>query len=270
MLVLLLLAGFYGYVVYNEKIPCVTPLTYSLASYDARFELPKAEVQNDLENAAAAWNDALNKEMLVGGDHPDLPVTFVYDTTQAAVDTIEALGNNIDVLKSQLTQVANEYGTLKKQYDALNAQGKATQKMYDDLQALYARYEALRKQINADVAAGQKIPTGEVEEGKYVSDASGTRIYVYAFQDKTELTRTLIHEFGHALGLNHVKNPESIMYPSNNISGNTTLTDEDMAELARACSTARESANGRIYIALEPVFNFLRPYISQFQSSLAK
>jgi len=270
IVVLLGLAGYAGYMLYAREIPCVAPLRYELVSYDSRFGLPKSEVEADLKNAAQVWNDALKTSALVESSDPDLPVSFVYDKTQAAVDSIENLSNNIDTLKAQLTQVANEYGDLKKQYDSLNARHQATQEMYDNLQTLYARYEALRKQINADVAAGQQIPTGEVEEGKYVSDAAGTRIYIYAFQDKTELERTLIHELGHALGLEHVKNADSIMYPSNNSSQNTSLTKEDLAELARACDLSKNSLEGKAYVALLPAYKIVGPYFDEFRARLAK
>ncbi|HEV8677565.1 MAG TPA: matrixin family metalloprotease [Candidatus Paceibacterota bacterium] len=240
-------AGFF-YTVSKEVIPCVTPITFSLVSYDSRFGAPEQEIELDMRRAATVWNDALGMKALVeASGTPELPVSFVYDDTQATVDTIDELSGDIDTLKSQLTDVANQYGTFKKQYDSLNAKGQATQAMYDGLQTLYQRYEALRAKINSDVAQGQALPSGSVEEGLYTSDASGTRITIYAFQDKNELMRTLIHEFGHALGLGHVSNPDSIMYPSNDASQSTTLTKEDLAELSRACAIARAQPNAVLY-----------------------
>ncbi len=255
LVVLLGLFGYLGYEIYNQQIPCVKPLRYALVASDERFGISDAEIKTDLKQAAAVWNNALGIDALEVSANPDLPVRFVYTKTQANVDTIGTLSTNIDTLKAQLTEVANQYGTLKKQYDALNSKGKATQQMYDELQTLFARYEALRKQINADVAAGQQIPTGEIEEGKYVSDKDGTRIYIYAFQDKTELMRTLTHEFGHALGLDHVANANSIMYPSNNKSTSLALSKEDKAELARVCGITQHSFSGVIYKYIHKVMD---------------
>jgi hypothetical protein len=249
LVVLAALCGYFAYVVHEQVIPCVTPVTYSLASLDDRFGISKEEADLDLKKAAAVWNDALGKDALVEakGAAPELPVSFVYDKTQATVDTLEHLSDDIDTLKQELTDVANQYGTLKSRYDALNAQGHATQDMYDQLQTLYGRYEALRKKINADVAQGTSIPTGSVEEGLYTSDKDGTRITIYAFQDKAELLRTMTHEFGHALGLEHVANSASIMYPSNSDTASLALSREDKAELARVCSAAEQSTLGVLY-----------------------
>ncbi|MES2006929.1 MAG: matrixin family metalloprotease [Patescibacteria group bacterium] len=267
--VLIGLAAFLGYTVYTADIPCVTPITYSLATVDERFNLSTKEVETNLKVAAAVWNEAVGKEVLKAGEKATLPVSFVYDKTQKTVDTLSSLEEEIDTAKAELTKIANEYAALKATYDAANSKGRATQQMYDDLQTLYGRYETLRKKINTDVARGRALPTGEIEEGKYIRDQEGTRIYIYAYQDKTELKRTLIHEFGHALGLGHVENENSIMYPSNNTSQSLSLSKEDKAELSKVCDAAEQSFLAKIYIATEPVMNFLSPYIVKLQA-LAK
>ena len=267
--VLLGLGGYFGYTVYTAEIACITPITYSLASTDERFNLTTKEIEADLAMAAEVWNKAVGREVLRVGQDAVLPVAFVYDKTQKTVDTISSLEENIDASKEALTEIANEYATLKTQYEKLNARGQATEAMYNELQVLYNRYETLRKKINADISRGRALPVGEIEEGKYISDQEGTRIYIYAFQDKTELKRTLIHEFGHALGLGHVENENSIMYPSNNTSQNLSLSKEDIAELTRACDEAKNTTLGKLYIWSEPAIDFIDPYIKQL-AALAK
>jgi predicted Zn-dependent protease len=73
------------------------------------------------------------------------------------------------------------------------------------------------------------------DEGKYTYDSEGARIDIYQFADTDQLFRVLMHEFGHALGLEHVSSPNAIMYYLNE-DGNDNLTEDDIAELNRVCT----------------------------------
>ena len=42
---------------------------------------------------------------------------------------------------------------------------------------------------------------------------NGKQIFIYEFSSLNDLRLTLAHEFGHALGLKHTKDPKSLMYP---------------------------------------------------------
>lgn len=78
-------------------------------------------------------------------------------------------------------------------------------------------------------------------------DYRGDEINVYQFYGKSDLTLLLIHEMGHALGLEHVGNKRSIMYP---LMGDQdldyfTLTAEDKTELANAIRKKKNSKHFR-------------------------
>jgi predicted Zn-dependent protease len=263
------MVGYLGYQVYTSKIPCVTPLSYSLQQYDARFGLSQALVEKDIDAAAAVWNQATGKEVFLKSDSSDLPIIFVYGELQSEIDQVDSINNHIDATKDELTKVANQYSALKKQYDAARRQGRATKEMYDELQALYAKYYELRAVIDKDIAAGRALPQEESEAGKYVFDGRSSRIYVFGFQSEKELESTLIHEFGHALGLEHVDDKNAVMYPTDT-SLMTTLGQADLAEMHRACGEAENSTKGKMYALAAPIFEVLDPYITQLQARLAK
>lgn len=85
--------------------------------------------------------------------------------------------------------------------------------------------------------------TGERKftQGAYEWNHSGESIQVYQFSSVEELKLVLAHEVGHALGLDHVENPTSIMYylMGNQIMNRLTLTSEDIEALRAICNEVR-------------------------------
>ncbi len=198
---------------------------------------------------------------------------FTIDNTKGSYDALKleytrrvAIYNSD---KSNLDQLVNEFKTLKQKYDSAvsywNSHGGAPEKTYNSLQsektnlqnlaqnindtqttlnneineinALTDSLNQVARQINVGVQTYNKIgaSTGEeFSEGLYISDVSGTRIEVYQFNNRAQLVRLLAHELGHALGLEHVDNPNAIMYKLNE-SKNLTPTKNDVTELKTAC-----------------------------------
>jgi len=246
----LLGAGTLVYVRYQETRPCVATITYHVGTFDQNFGISKANFITDLQSAAALWNKAVGKELLQYSDSAGIPVDLVYVTRQATANLGVAIDKAQAAYEADRTRVEAEKAaydaadtTYESQVTYWNERGGAPPSEYQQLQATRASLDAQLATLNADIAAlnaearatNANVKTyntnsGAFEEGEYRSNSSGESISLYEFTNKTQLIRLAAHEFGHAIGLGHVENIDSIMYPLNKSTA-LTLSAEDLAAL---------------------------------------
>ncbi len=242
--------------------PCESPIEYSLGSFDARFNISQNDFMSAVEEASQVWEKAINRDLFVFNDEGSLKINLVYDERQQATQSLKDLGYKIDNTKSsydslkvqyeakvsQYEQLKSAYesqvqywnsrgGAPKKDYDQLKTQQDQLKQMVAEINSLVTALNNLGKQLNLNVADYNSIGGSrgeEFEEGVYVRDRQGTRIDVYEFSDRPQLVRLLAHELGHALGLEHVEDPNAVMYRLN-VTTNEKLTTADIAELKQVC-----------------------------------
>jgi hypothetical protein len=179
-----------------------------------------------------------------------------------------------DNLSASYQNRLNEYNRGLKSYekkvkeynsktDYWNEQGGAPEDEYEklkdekkELDATYKKLDRERSELNKLVGQVNNVAS---EEGKLVSNYNnsvttyqmkyggqrefekgvfnGEAINIYEYRDPEDLRLTVVHEFGHALGIDHVSNPVSIMYPmiGEQEMENPILTAEDLNELRAVC-----------------------------------
>jgi len=232
----------------------------SLFAYDAASSSGDVAVNLVYDDRQAATDKLVTLDTVIKGD------SSTYDAMKATYDSYVSA---YQTEKTVVTNMESGYQTAKQKYDSevsyWNARGGAPNPQYQALEQERAALDAEAAQINQAVArlntlavtanasaadlnqlatnlnhnvktyTAVGVSTGpEFDEGEYVEDASGRRIDIYQYSDRTALIRVLAHELGHALGMQHVAGEASIMYAENKSQG-LAPTAEDLAELARVC-----------------------------------
>lgn len=143
----------------------------------------------------------------------------------------------------QFQALENKRNAINNEADAINAQKTKLNELVNTINQTGTTLNDMAKDLNMNVANYNNVgaTTGEqFNEGIYREDANGKTIIIYQYDDTVRLKRVLEHEFGHAIGLEHVDDKDAIMYYLNN-SNNQSLTSADLDELERVCTAKSQN-----------------------------
>lgn len=258
--VLVLTPEAYGFLYFSY---CDEPVTYKIGKVDDRFGVTEEAVLTDLKKGADIWNIAYKKPLLSYDPEASLTVSLIYDDRQRTLIEMHKKEAQVvesrDVLDAILIDVAQERDLLNSEIEALNAKvaywnsrGGAPEGDYEELNNkrnnLQAQIELLNRRtatVNTQIASYNRelatyinyvdeynnVLQKSPEEGLY--NGVNNTIDIYFYDSQVNFVHTAAHEFGHALGLDHIESKDSVMHPVVNYA--LDLSNEDLALLAERC-----------------------------------
>lgn len=133
-------------------------------------------------------------------------------------------------------ELKSERNELNNVADSLNEIQEKISELATEINQLGDRGNTLMNSYNEDVKE-YNLEYGEPREFTQ-GDYKGDSINIYKFSSDNELHKVLAHEFGHALGLDHVEGTSSLMYYLlGDTSESPTLSSEDLEVYYAMCGT---------------------------------
>ncbi len=248
---------------YVARSVCDVPISYKIGSIDTRFGVSQDQFLSDIFSAVDIWNNSISKKLFDYNSSGELTLNLVYDERQTLHNQIESLEGKLkggetgikaeisqyerlsSLFKEKLNAFNNEVsywnnkgGAPKEEFDKLKQQQQELQEEAEKLNEMARSLNQETRQYNTQVGTlNQTVQSfnqalqQKPEEGIYF--AKEQKIDIYFNFNKQELTHTLAHELGHALGIGHVQTPLSIMYPFT--TQTTVASSEDIELLSEIC-----------------------------------
>jgi matrixin len=236
--------------------PCAEPKEYYIAVLDTRFNVSEEEFEKDIAEATALWSNAYGKPLFnYNPKYGTLAVNLFYNRkklTEAWPDSSADAITQQNMYKQKMTAFQAKLTTFNEQVQQWNDGDKNNTSLYLKLIAQEQALQTERVQLvnmNQSLIMPPDLSShytnvldqawetlthnniSNIEEGLYNPNLK--RISVYIYHDHTTLKHTIAHELGHALGLEHNPNAQSIMYYES--SDTLQLSPEDLADLKEVC-----------------------------------
>jgi hypothetical protein len=201
-----------------------------------------ANEQRQIDNETASVRENLN-----GTRASFSSEERAFKTKQEMHNTeVERLNSGGGGTDEQVKAFDEDKRQLEQQLDRLKGEEAAINGMVDQENALIAQHNALVNRANAVINIVNQDVGKDYVAGLYTMKNGRAQIDIFAFADRSDLIRLLAHEFGHALGLGHIDNPNSVMAASRETGMVSLDTAGEMQELNSQDLSALRAVCGKM------------------------
>lgn len=210
--------------------------------FDERQQFTNAEeaLSHELEKARAINQEVEEQYAQLVGEYNDLNEN--YENRKANYErSLNSYNQEVAEWNEKGGAPQAVYDDLNKKKTVLDTEQSALNGVRDQLNSLVTDINTLTETANEVVKKyneGVNTYNHTFSEGAEFTqgDYQGDKINIYQFKNRDELVLVLAHELGHALGIDHVDNPESIMYRQmGEQSVGKGLTDQDLQDFRLVC-----------------------------------
>lgn len=213
--------------------------------YDYRQEVTEelSEIEENLEETEATYELLESRYKNLKNEYEVLNSSYEnqvreFEARSAAYEgRVEEWNKGPRTSKSEFNAMERERLSLNAEVDRLRVIETNLNQKARELNSLVDRMNRLARTLNLNVEEYNAVGAtrGETYEGGvYFEQGRERGINIYEFSNHDKLVRLLAHELGHALGLEHIEDPNAIMYKLNQ-SKNSTPTQADIEALEALC-----------------------------------
>jgi len=125
----------------DEYFPCSQPITYSIGSFDEKFNISKEEFLKIVYNAEKTWEQSIDRDLFVYESNGNgvLKINLIYDVRQEATQKLNDIGIIVSDSKASYDELKSKYNSMQAKYTKSKIEFESRIVLFKDRQDAYTK-----------------------------------------------------------------------------------------------------------------------------------